>query len=89
MFTMFNIKHNLPDEHLLNFKYQINNFSFCRRGPFDLPERGSTLSTPRHTFGLTESGTFKGRYFNEFRFEFSKEFRKITPESDEDDYYCV
>ncbi len=81
MFSTFGIKHNLPNEHLLDFKYQMNDLSFFRLGAFDLPERGSTLSNPRHTFSLGESGTFKGKYFNEIRFEFGREFRKITPES--------
>lgn len=82
-FSTFSVKHNLPKEHILDFKYQRNSFSFFRLGPFDLPERGSTFSNPRHTFSVTESGTFKGKYFNELRFEFGKEFRKTTPESDE------
>ena len=82
-FSTFIIKHNLPNEHLLNFKYQINNLSFFRLGPFDLAERGSTLSNPQHTFSITESGTFKGKYVNDIRFEFGKEFRKTTPESDD------
>lgn len=82
-FSTVGIKHNLPNEHILDFKYRINNLSFFRLGPFDLPERGSTLSNPRHTFSITESGTFKGKYFNEIRFEFGKEFRKIAPESDD------
>lgn len=80
--SRFEIKHNLPNEHLLDFKYQINNVSFFRLGPFDLPERASTFSNPRHTFSLTESGTFKKKYVNEIRFEFGKEFRKTVSEND-------
>jgi len=82
-FSTLGIKHNLPNEHLLNFKYQINNFSFFRLGPFDLPERGSTFSTPRHTFSVTESGTFKKKYINDIRFEFGREFKKNVAESNE------
>lgn len=81
MFTTFEIKHELSGGHLLNLKYQINNFSFFRLGPFDLPERGSTLSIPRYKFSAAESGTFKGKYINDIRFEFAKEFRKIVSES--------
>lgn len=83
MFSTFGIKHNLPKDHLLNFKYQINNISFFRLGTFDLPERASTFSNPRHTLSLIESGTFKGKYINDVRVEFGKEFRKNTPESDD------
>lgn len=83
MFSVFGIKHNLPKDHLLNFKYQNTNISFFTLGPFDLPERASTLSMPRHKFSLTESGTFKKKYVNEIRFEFGKEFRKTAPESDD------
>lgn len=82
-YSTLSVKHSLPNDHLLDFKYQINNFSFFRLGSFDLPERGSTLDNPRHKFSVTETGTFKKRYFNEIRFEFGKEFRKITPESDD------
>ena len=80
--STFGIKHNLPNEHLLNLKYQINEISFFRLGPFDLPERASTFSTPRHTFSLNESGTFRKKYINEIRFQFGKEFKKIVPEND-------
>lgn len=83
MFSTFGIKHNLPKGHLLNFKYQINNISFFRLGTFDFPERASTFSNPRHTLSLIESGTFKGKYINDARVEFAKEFRKNTPESDD------
>lgn len=83
IFSTFGIKYNLPNEHLLNFKYQINNSSFFSLGSFDLPERGFTRTMPRHTFTLAESGTFKKRYSNEIRVEFSKEFTKNTPESDD------
>ena len=83
MFSTFGVKHNLPKEHLLNFKYQINDISFFRLGAFDLPERGSTLSIPRHTFSVTESGTFKGRFVNDIKFEFAKEFKRNISESDE------
>ncbi len=83
MFSTFGIKHNLPNDHLLNFKYQLNSFSFFRLGPLDLPERASTYSNPRHTLSLTESGTFRKKFINDLRFEFGKEFRKNTPESDD------
>lgn len=82
-FSTLSVKHNLRNDHLLDFKYQFNNLSFFRLGAFDLPERGSTLSNPRHKFSLVETGTFKKKYFNEVRFEFGREFRKTTPESDE------
>jgi outer membrane receptor for ferrienterochelin and colicin len=82
-FSTLSVKHSLRDDHLLDFKYQINNLSFFRLGSFDLPERGSTLDNPRHKFSVTETGTFKKKSFNEIRFEFSKELRKITPESDD------
>lgn len=81
--STFLIKHNLPKDHLLNIKYQISNFLFFRLGTFDLPERGSTFSNPRHTLSLIESGTFKGKYINDIRVEFAKEFRNNTPESDD------
>lgn len=81
-FSTFSIKHNLPGEHTLNFKYQLNSFSFDRLGAFDLPERGSTFSTPRHSLSVTESGTFRKKYVNDVRFEFAREFKETVSESD-------
>lgn len=80
-FSTFGVKHDLSGGHLLNFKYQINDFSFFRLGPFDLPERGSTFSAPRHAFSIAESGTFKKKYLNDLKFEFVREFKKIVAES--------
>ena len=82
-FSTLGVKHNLPNEHLLNLKYQINDISFYRLGPFDLPERGSTYRTPRHTFSITESGTFKKKFINDIRFELGRELRENVAESDE------
>lgn len=82
-FSTFGIKHILSKDHLLNFKYQNTNFSLYGLGSFDLPERASTFSNPRHIFSLTESGTFKGKYINDIRVEFGKEFRKIEPENED------
>ena len=82
-FSTFSVKHNLPKEHTLNFKYQLNSFSFFRLGAFDLPERASTYSTPRHSLSITESGTLRKKYVNDIKFEFAREFKKNEAESDE------
>ncbi len=83
--TTFGIKHNLPKNHLLNFKYQ-NIYNILKNiglGAFDLPERGSEGSNIQHKFSLIESGTFKNKYVNDITFEFSKSIEKTTPKSDE------
>ncbi|HRH46309.1 MAG TPA: hypothetical protein PKY82_31985, partial [Pyrinomonadaceae bacterium] len=82
-FTTFGIKHNLPKNHLLNFKYQNNKIKFKNigLGAFDLPERGSDRSNIQHKFSLIESGTFKNKYANDFTFEFSKGIEETLPKS--------
>lgn len=81
--TTFGIKHNLPKNHLLNFKYQNTHIVFKNLGlgAFDLPERGSDRSNIQHKFSLIESGTFKNKYSNDFSFNFTKSVEKIEPRS--------
>ena len=81
--TTFGIKYNLPKNHLLNFKYQ--NIDIGSKnigiGSFDLPTRGSNRNSIQHKFSLTESGVFKNKYANDFRFEFSRTNEKTVPNS--------
>lgn len=82
-FTTFGIKHNLPKNHTLNLKYQNNTIKFTNigLGAFDLPERGSTRKNIQHRFTLTESGTFKNKYANDFTLEFSAGSENVIPNS--------
>lgn len=80
-FTTFGIKHNLPKSHTLNLKYQntgieFNNFGL---GAFDLPERAATRSIAQHKFTVIESGVFKGKYSNDFNFQFGANHEKNLP----------
>ena len=81
--TTFGIKHSLPKNHLLNFKYQnIHNvLKNLGLGALDLPERGSDRSNIEHKFSLIESGTFKNKYSNDFTFDFTKSVEKVEPKS--------
>lgn len=82
-FTTFGIKHNLPKNHLLNFKYQNSRIIFKNLGlgAFDLPERGADRNNIQHKFSLIESGTFKNKYANDFTLEFSKGIEETVPKS--------
>lgn len=79
--TTFGIKHNLPKNHLLNFKYQNTHIVFKNLGlgAFDLPERGSDRSNIQHKFSLIESGVFGNKYSNDFTFDFTKSVEKVEP----------
>lgn len=82
-FTTFGMKHTLPKNHILNFKYQNVDIRFKNIGigAFDLSERGSLRNNIQHKFSIAESGTFKDKYANDFRFEFSTGLEKNTPNS--------
>lgn len=82
--TDLGIKHALPRNHQLNFKYQftqtnLNNFGLSA---FDLPERSIDSNTTEQKLSVNESGTFKGRYVNDFTFEFKTETGEVLPESE-------
>jgi hypothetical protein len=81
--TTFGIKHNLPKNRLLNFKYQNIHIVFKNLGlgAFDLPERGANRRNIQHKFTLIESGTFRNKYANDFTFEFSQGVEKTLPKS--------
>jgi hypothetical protein len=81
----FGIKHNLPKNHTLNFKYQetravLKNVGL---GAFDLSERGSNRTNIQRKFILSESGIFKNKYVNDFTIDFTKSIEKITPKSND------
>lgn len=82
-FTTFGIKHILSKNQTLNFKYQNTQIKFTNLGigAFDLPERGAIRDNIQHKFSIIESGTFKGKYANDFTFELSKGLEKTIPNS--------
>lgn len=83
--TNLGVKYNLSKIHQLNFKYEITRTSTNNAGlgAFDLPKRSLDSNNTEQKFSLNESGTFKGKYVNDFTFEFRTESGKISPESDE------
>lgn len=83
--TILGVKYSLPKNHQLNFKYEITrtNVKNAGLGAFDLPVRSIDSNITEQKFSLNESGTFKGKYVNDFTFEFRTESRKVFPESDE------
>lgn len=83
--TNLGIKYSLPKAHQLNFKYEITRTGINNAGlgAFDLPERSIDSNTTEQKFSLNESGTFKGKYVNDFTFEFRTETGEILPESNE------
>ncbi len=84
-FTSFTIKTNLPQNHILDFKYQNTDLSFQNIGisGFDLPERGAALTTVQHKFSISESGTFKNNYVNDLKISLSNVLEKIVPKTTE------
>ncbi|MGI8467598.1 MAG: PEGA domain-containing protein, partial [Pyrinomonadaceae bacterium] len=84
--TTFGIKHILSKNQTLNFKYLITNLNFKNLGlgAFDLPERGANRNNIQHKFSLIESGTFKGKYANDFTFDFTAGVEKVTPNSEDE-----
>jgi hypothetical protein len=83
--TTFGIKYNLPKSHTINFKYQ-NTLAVLKNiglGAFDLPERGSNRTNIQHKFTLSESGTFKNKYVNDFTIDFTKSIEKVIPKSND------
>ena len=83
--TNLDIKYSLSKIHQLNFKYEISRTGVNNAGlgAFDLPERSLESNNTEQKFSLNESGTFKGKYVNDFTFEFRTESRKVLPESKE------
>lgn len=83
--TNLGIKYSLSKIHQLNFKYEITRTGINNAGlgAFDLPERSIDSNTTEQKFSLNESGTFKGKYVNDFTFEFRTETGEVLPESKE------
>ncbi|MGI8495502.1 MAG: hypothetical protein ACR2L1_09360 [Pyrinomonadaceae bacterium] len=83
--TNLGIKYSLPKAHQLNFKYEITRTGINNAGlgAFDLPERSIDSNNTEQKFSLNESGTFKGKYVNDFAFEVRTETGEFLPESNE------
>lgn len=82
-FTTLSIRHSLPKNHVLSFSIQNNAFEYKNSGigAFDLPERVADSSSVQNKFTVAESGVFKGKYLNDFRFDFSVSRNKTVPKS--------
>lgn len=83
--TNLGVKYSLSKLHQLNFKYEITRTSGNNvgLGAFDLPERSIDSKNTEQKFSLNESGTFKGKYVNDFIFQFINESAEVFPESNE------
>lgn len=65
------VEHAIDKIHALRFEYQRNTVEQENLGvgDFDLPERAYSFDQTEHLFRLSESGVFKKKYLNEFRFQ--------------------
>ena len=70
-FPSIGIDDNLSKNHTLHLNYSIEKFDLTNAGvgEFNLPETGFSSRTTNHRIRISESGTIRKTYANEFRIE--------------------
>lgn len=76
---------NISKYHTGKLRYQFNQYKIKNLGigQLNLPERASKSDTNIHTIQFSESGYFKQKFLNEFRFEWKNSSSRLTPNIEE------
>ncbi len=77
------LSHNLDKNKTLNVTYNISvkNSKNDGVGGFNLPERAFNSKNISNKLGISESGYFGKRFFNEIRFQYSDDISETSPVS--------
>ncbi|MGI8469687.1 MAG: hypothetical protein ACR2N3_14680 [Pyrinomonadaceae bacterium] len=75
------IDHNLSKNHTLHLNYEMEKFDLTNAGVggFNLPETGYSSKSANHRIRISESGTIRKTYVNEFRLELLESKNSLIP----------